>query len=340
MPLEIIRQNIVRVKADAIVNSVASEPDIGFGVDFAIHTSAGPQLFLARKELGFIRPGEARATPAFELAAKVVIHTVGPVWRGGNENEFETLESCYQNALRLAAQHQCESIAFPLISTGTFGFPKEMALEIAARTIRRFLDEIDLLVFLVVYDKSAYKISDRLFPFVKVFLSDEEIPSPHRIERRSMSMPEVSSLVYKQIDEHVVERISQSRPGSRIRRPLHEQIRNLDTPFSVRLVQWIEIRGMTNVEAYKRANVDKKLFAKIYGNIHYQPKKTTALAFCVALKLSLEDTVDLIGRAGYCLTNASKADIIVSEFIAARKYDIDDINMVLFEYDQPTLGSR
>jgi O-acetyl-ADP-ribose deacetylase len=340
MPLEIIRQNIVKVKADAIVNSVSSEPDIGYGVDSAIHTSAGPALFLARKALGTIRPGEARATPAFDLVAKVIIHTVGPVWRGGNFNEFATLEACYQNALQLAVTNQCESIAFPLISTGTFGFPKEMALEIAARTIRRFIDEIDLLVFLVVYDKSAYQISDRLFPYVKVFLSEEDIPTRHHMERRNMSMPEVSSLIHHNINALVEDRSSLSRPVSRNRKPLHEQIRSLDTPFSVRLVQWIEIRGMTNVEAYKRANVDKKLFAKIYGSIHYQPKKTTALAFCIALKLSLEDTVDLIGRAGYCLTNASKADIIVSEFIAATKYDIDDINMVLFEYDQPTLGSR
>ncbi len=171
-------------------------------------------------------------------------------------------------------------------------------------------------------------------------MSDDEVVAPHRAEKMySMRMPRIntSSDVGRE-DYSISPSIEKTPPRRRL--PLRDQIRNLDTSFSVRLVQWIEIRGMTNVEAYKRANVDKKLFAKIYGNIHYQPKKTTALAFCIALKLSLEDTEDLIGRAGFRLSNASKTDIIVTDFILAQNYDIDDINIVLFEFDQPSLGSR
>jgi O-acetyl-ADP-ribose deacetylase (regulator of RNase III) len=368
MPLQIIRADLTKVRADAIVNSANPEPIVGDGVDEALHRVAGPKLLEERKLIGSLLPGECYPTPAFDLPAKWVIHTVGPLWEDGTADEIETLAECYAGALWWAKRLECQSIAFPLISTGTLGFPKDKALQIAADVIRHHLAQSDMLVLLVVYDPASFVYSEALLGDVEVRMSHidklmsrrfvlpfaRHIPSlPSRPEglyrRESIPSPATGknfekvevSFKASMLKAHDVE--PSSLTGSFA---MFDQLRMQDRheprteSFAVRLFEWIEARKMTNAECYRRANIDKKLFAKINANIHYQPKKVTALAFCVALRLDLEETQDLIGRAGYCLSSAIRFDLIVMDFIRRKHYDVIDINIALYDQGLPPLGSK
>ena len=158
MPFEIVRNNLVNMEVDAVVNTANPNPVIDSGVDSEVHAKAGAELLAARKKIGYIDVGAAAITSGYELAAKYVIHTVGPIWSGGSYDEEQILASCYRSSLALAKNHQCESVAFPLIATGNYKFPKSLALQIAVREISSFLIENEMQIYLVVFDKDAFKL--------------------------------------------------------------------------------------------------------------------------------------------------------------------------------------
>lgn len=356
MPLEIIRADIATVCADAIVNSANPLPIVGRGVDSCLHAAAGPQLLAARERIGALAVGEAAATEAGTLPARYVIHTVGPLWEGGS-GEAEALAACYRNSLNLALLLGCGSVAFPLISTGTYGFPKDLALRVAIRTISGFLSERDLDVILVVYDPESYQLSEELFGSVQSFI-DEHFEGADQLPADDMftyaSPPRATyegSLSAIPSFEEAPPSFAPSSPSSTGRPPhtlsfldrlrrrqLEDVVNQVDETFSEALLRMIDERGLTDPEVYKRANIDRKLFSKIRSNPAYQPSKATAIALAVALQLSLDETRDLIGRAGYALTHASKGDLIVEYFISQGVFDIFLINETLFAFDQALIG--
>ncbi|MDX9888293.1 MAG: macro domain-containing protein [Anaerovoracaceae bacterium] len=338
MPFEIVRNDITKMAVDAIVNSANPHVLIGAGVDSAIHEAAGPKLFKARQEIGDIHVGSAVATPAFKLHADYVIHTVGPVWWGGGEGEKERVKECYKNSLNIALEKGCKSIAFPLISTGTYGFPKAEALGIAISVISEFLLRHDMNVFLVVYDPKAYALSEKLFAAVTEYIDDNYIEE-HQIEKhqeRRRRDADVSS--FGTMDPFIQANEERYSYSSKTERSLDDLIEELDETFSESLLRLIDEKNKSDVEVYKKANVDRKLFSKIRSNKDYKPSKVTAIAFALALELNLDETKDLIGRAGFALTHSSKFDVIVEYFIEQGNHNVFEINEVLFGFDQILLG--
>lgn len=331
MPFEIVRNDIVNMKVDAIVNTANPRPIIGAGTDKAVHDKAGERLLLARKEIGDIAIGEAAITPAFDLNANYVIHTAGPIWRDGKSSEEALLASCFKNSLRLAKEKECESIAFPLISTGSYGFPKPIALQIAVREISSFLMENEMQVYLVVFEKQSFELSEKLFKSVSSYIDENYVSEKINAEYK-MSNLRSYELLFEASDT--------PRYGTICSNPnLDGMLENLDKGFSETLLDLIDRTGKKDSEIYKRANVDRKLFSKIRNNVNYKPSKATALAFAIALELDLDETSDLLSRAGYALSQSSKFDVIVRYFIENKKYDIFEINSALFRFDQPLLCS-
>ena len=341
MPFTIVRQDITKMKVNAIVNAANTDLQMGGGVCGAIFKAAGAvQLQAACDKLAPIKTGEAVITSGFDLPAKFVIHAAGPVYRYQNAEQSEKLlRSAYMESLRLAIENNCESIAFPLISSGIYGYPKDEALQVATAAIQDFLINNDIDITLVVFDKSAFTVSRELLGAVESYI-DEHYVDIHQIKRRKLldverqaisEADERASILNEPILEDMLAPIGAPAP-------LDDLVGNLDEPFSQMLLRLIDAKGMTDVEVYKRANLDRKLFSKIRSNKGYMPSKRTAIALAVALKLSLDETDDLLERAGYALSHAVKFDVIVEYFIANGKYDVFAINEVLFEYDQPLLG--
>lgn len=422
MPFEIIRNDITKMKTDAVVNTAGPLPEIGQGTDSAIHEAAGPRLLKARQKIGRIAPGIAALTKGYHLPAKYVIHTVGPVWKGGQQGETELLENTYLSCLRLAAAKKLRSVAFPLISAGTYGFPKDIALKTAVNAVSRFLleeDRNDMTVYLTVYGRTEFTLSEKLFQSVQSYIDDryveEHAPAEQDTEiiqarRRRQRAYERESVLYEDLTADISEagpdprgdavpaeknpdiadelhlpedfysvpdmapapghyfgelpsaasatagfRTSASRApapsrekasvpaaGTAAFRPqdsLEERIRHMDDTFSQSLLRIIDQKGKKDSDVYKRANIDRKLFSKIRSNPHYRPGKQTALALAIALELNLDETKDLLGRAGIALTRSSRFDIIVEYFIEQKNYNIFEINEVLFAFDEPTIGA-
>jgi len=342
MPFTIVRQDITKMKVDAIVNAANTDLQMGGGVCGAIFKAAGAtQLQAACDKLAPIKTGEAVITPGFGLPAKFVIHAAGPSYRQWNKEQNELhLRAAYTNSLKMAVENDCETIAFPLISSGIYGYPKDEALQVATSTIHNFLIDHDIDVTLVVYDKVAFSISRELLGAVESYL-DEHYVEKHEIRRRQLLDVERDALY--EADEDVInynEPISEEMlcPSVGASVPLDDLVGNLDEPFSRMLLRLIDAKEMSDVAVYKRANLDRKLFSKIRSNKGYMPSKRTAIALAVALELSLDETDDLLERAGYALSHAVKFDVIVEYFITNGKYDVFEINEVLFEYDQPLLG--
>lgn len=338
MPLQIIRQDITKMKTDAIVNAANSTLLGGGGVDGCIHRAAGPELLNACKALGGCPTGEARITPGFRLSCKYIIHTVGPLWQGGHAGESALLQACYRNALTLALEHGCRSIAFPLISAGAYGYPKRQALKLAEDTILAFLEQHEMAVYLVLLDPGAVVLDEpyatELPAFVRQMLRKGQSPSraqgfPLR-RRKAAAVPTLESAL-----EDACPQAAFCIPSS-----LNERLAQIDESFSQMLLRKIDQLGMTDSACYKRANIDRKLFSKIRSDMHYKPSKPTAVAFAIALQLDGQETGELLRKAGFALSNSSKFDIIIQYFIAKGNYNIFEINEALFAFDQPLLGSR
>lgn len=337
MPFNLIRNDITTMRVDAIVNAANTSLQEGGGVCGAIFKAAGAlKLKTACDQLTPIQTGEAVVTPGFNLPAKFIIHTAGPIYHDGNHREEELLRASYFNSMKRALENKCESIAFPLISSGIYGYPKTEALRVATEAIRDFLNcnKNDIDVTLVVFDKSAFAVSERLLGEVSNYLQKNysgDYDDPRR------SRPSLDVEVVRECKEYDL-LPSKSISGPISKDGLDVLVGNLDEPFSTTLLRLIDIKGRTDVEVYKRANLDRKLFSKIRTGKGYLPSKPTALALAVALELTLAETDDLLKRAGYALSPSRKFDVIVEYFITNGNYDIFEINQVLFHYDQPLLG--
>ena len=425
MPFYIVRNDITRMHTDAVVN--AAKPSLlgGAGVDGAIHEAAGPELLEACRALGGCPPGQARITAGFRLPAKYVIHTVGPVWNGGSSNELWILESCYRSCLELAQEAGCESVSFPLISAGNYGFPKDLALQVATESIAAFLETHDMAVFLVVYDRTSYQLSAERYGQISAFIDEtyveennqrfgrnsenrplysearprEEAPAANnqrggvsdwfrlrskKRARRKDSGPETHSAASMPAPPAPAPAVSAPRPAAApepeealydsaedmlfgagpaedaawkeqtlplpdlslhsetslfSQEDLAQRLKTVDESFSQMLLRKIDEAGITDAQCYKKANIDRKLFSKIRKDVHYKPSKTTALAFAIALELSLPETRDMLAKAGFALSHSSKFDIIIEYFIAHHNYNIFEINETLFAFDQSLLGA-
>ena len=336
MPLIIVRNDITKMPVDAIVNAAKESLLSGGGVDGCIHRAAGPELLQECRRLGGCKTGEAKITKAYRLPCKYVIHTVGPVWNGGKCGEREQLASCYRTSLALAKEHGCETVAFPLISSGVFGYPTDQALRVAVDTISEFLAENDMTVYLVVFSRAAYQIGNKLFADIASYIDDHYVDahtdSRRERMRRSFDLQSQPLSVYE-------DAAPQYASASVASDNLDDLLAHLDAGFSETLLKLIDRSGKKDAEVYKKANVDRKLFSKIRNNPDYKPSKPTAVAFAIALELSLPETRDLIARAGYALSPSSKFDVIIEYFITRRDYDIFKINEALFAFDQSLLGA-
>lgn len=342
MPFQIVRNDITCMEADAIVSPANSAPCAGSGTDVWIHKNAGPKLMKARRRFDTIPVGKAVLTNGYSLRASYVIHTVDPVWIDGHHDEAELLRDCYTQSLLLAKQHRCKSVAFPLISAGNNGFPRPLALQIAIQAISAFLMEHEMQVYLVVLHRDVFQLSNQLFDDVKSYIDDNyaDISAPgeyltfafpcdspledprmcHKSASFSTPLPAAASIEY-------------TAPS------LNDLLAKTDAGFTETLLKLIDKSGKKDSEVYKKANISKQHFSKIRKNPDYKPTKTTAVAFAIALELDLFQTQDLIGRAGFALTNSSKFDVIIMYFIERKNYNLFDINAALFEFDQALLGA-
>ena len=351
MPLVIVRNDITKMRVDAIVN--AANPSLlgGGGVDGAIHRAAGPGLLAECSALGGCETGQARITKGYDLPCKYVIHTVGPIWRGGNHGEEELLTSCYRNSLSLAAACGCETVAFPLISAGAYGYPRDQAMAVAVDAITHYLYDHDLTVYLVVFGRGEFLTGKKLFRDVQAYIDDVYADS-HLVQNAESARAllwrksrEAALLLEQSLTEEPEEELEASIEPPPLAAPSMAQpdwdrlLRQTDEGFSAALLRLIDEKGLTDAQCYKRANVDRKLFSKIRSNPAYRPSKPTAFAFAVALRLNLSETKSLLDKAGYSLSHSSKFDIVLEYFIKNRRYDVFEINQVLFEFDLPLLGS-
>ncbi len=330
MPLEIVRNDITRMEVDAIVNAAKASLLGGGGVDGSIHRAAGPGLLAECRTLGGCPTGKAKITGGYRLPAKYVIHTVGPVWQGGRCGERESLISCYRESLALARAHDCRSVAFPLISSGAYGYPKDQALRVAVDTISAFLMENDMMVYIVIFDRASYTIGTKLFAAITAYIDDHYVDT-HTDLRREQMRP------HKAMEAEMV-CVPAPRKQAVKEQSLDDLLCDLDAGFSETLLELIARSGKKESEIYKKANVDRKLFSKIRNNPDYKPSKTTAVAFAIALELDLEKTRDFLARAGYALSHSSKFDVIIEYFILHKNYDVFAINEALFAFDQSLLG--
>ena len=367
MPFEIVRNDITHMHTDAIVNAANSSLLGGGGVDGAIHRAAGPELLAECRTLGGCATGQSKITGAYRLPCKYVIHTVGPVWYGGSHGEEALLASCYRSSLSLATEHGCESVAFPLISAGAYGYPRDKALRVAADTIRDFLLDHDMRVYLVVFDRGSFSISQKLYANIQAFIDDEYIgPEYERYELMRKrhgpnrpSHPSYESIgggwdepcadatdaiphsIFPEADKEssAKESFGVSAPKASAAESLDDYLSRIDEGFRDMLLRKIDERGITDAECYKGANIDRKLFNKIKNQPDYRPGKSTVLALAVSLRLPLEETREMLMKAGFSLSHSSKFDLIVEYFIRHENYDIFEINEALFSFDQKLLGS-
>lgn len=341
MPLEIVRNDITEMKVDAIVNAANESLLGGGGVDGAIHRAAGSGLLAECRTLGGCKTGKARITGGYNLPAKYVIHTVGPIYNDGKHGEKTLLESCYRESLALAKERGCETVAFPLISSGVYGYPKDQALKVAIDVISDFLLENEMTVYIVVFDKASYQIGEKLFSDIAEYIDDhyvDEHTDYSRERNRMNAMPGVAPRTRRKKSDIDSFEICDYK-AMLAEDDLDAKLRQIDESFSQMLLRKIDEKGMTDAECYKKANIDRKLFSKIRSDIHYKPSKPTALAFAISLELSLDETEDMLRKAGFALSHSNKFDIIIEYFISRGNYNIFEINEALFAFDQSLLGA-
>lgn len=372
MPIEIVRNDITRMRVDAIVNAANESLLGGAGVDGAIHHAAGPALLAECRTLGGCKTGSAKATGAYGLSAKYVIHTVGPIWQGGSQGEQELLRACYMNSLALAREKGCESVAFPLISSGAYGYPKAQAFRVAMDAIRDFLaeDDADMLVYMVLFDGSSFAAGSKLYAGVAQYIDDHYVEahvdadmeqSRSRMLHFAQKAAHAAERPCYAIADETAEEKAEAKPHGK-QKPLNafqgkekaagmaasvcpgaggleDALKRMEETFSQMLLRSIDEKGITDAACYKRANIDRKLFSKIRSDTNYKPSKRTALALAIALELPLEDTERLLKKAGLALSHSNKFDVIVEYHIVHGIYDIYAINEALFYFDQPLLGA-
>ena len=363
MPLKIVRNDITKMRVDAIVN--AANPTLlgGGGVDGAIHWAAGKHLLEECSTLGGCPVGSAKLTGAYNLPCKYVIHAVGPIWEGGNSGERDLLLSCYRTSLNLAQQKGCQSIAFPLISSGAYGYPKDQALQVAIDAISSFLIEHDMTIYLVIYDKASFRISEHLFTDIVEFIDDNYVAEKSALYGRQIFNTTVINRRKNKYDSKAISgapdrdssEISKETPigdtkvclesvnyaprDINFNESLNHAVSMIDESFSEMLLRKIKERGITETQCYKKANIDRKLFSKIRSDKFYKPSKETVLAFAIALELPLRETEEMLMKAGFALSHSKKFDIIVEYFIMHGNYNIFEINEALFAFDQGLLGA-
>lgn len=339
MPLKIIRNDITKMDTDAIVNAANIRLKNGGGVCGAIFAAAGAEELQAEcDDFRGCKVGGAVITAGYNLPAKYIIHTVGPIWEGGTKNEEQLLYDSYTNSLGIAFEHGIKSIAFPLISSGIYGYPKDQALRVAISAISEFLLVNEMDVYLVIYDKKATLLSEKLFSTIEKFIDDNYVEESRLSEsRRGIETYEIQedfSLIeneVKEINHYFKPRINESRNLAKL-------MNQLEDTFVEMLFRLIDEKGMTDVETYKRANIDRRLFSKIRSNVDYNPSKTTVIALAIALELNLDEAKDLLGKAGFALSMSNKFDLIIKFFIDENNYNIHEINEALFDFDQAPLG--
>ena len=342
MPLQIIRQDITKMRVDAIVNTT-NEEMVGYsGVDLAIHTIAGAELDAECAKLAPLGLGQAKLSGAYGLPCKYVIHTSGPVWRGGLVGESIILRSCYIESLKLAVKNGCRSVAFPLISSGVYGYPKDQVLKFAIQTITEFLFDHELTVYLCVFDKESYSFSQKLFSDIQEFINDEYVDEHDEdfyetFDGSIDEMPMAKCIQAPMCADAMMPRKRET--SSAAGKSLREYMKQMDRSFQEMLFDLIDESGMTDVECYKKANVDKRTFSKIKSNKDYKPSKQTVIAFAISLQLDMDTTQELLATAGFTLSRSKVFDKIIRYFIHNGNYDIFEINEALFEFDQILLGS-
>ena len=341
MSFQIIRADITKVKADAIVNTANPAVAVGDGVDYAIYKAAGrDQLLEARREIGILEPGEVGITPAFNLDAKYIIHASGPWWEGGDQGEAEMLGQCYDKSLALALENGCESIAFPLLATGTYGFPKRLGIEIAISSFTKFLEEHEMEIFLVVFGDKAVKISGELIDEVSCFIDGDYVDAALEEEYSHDGVPdyeEESPVVTGAsfagagpLNLFHAAKVCESKPAVEI--SLDDALKDMYTDsFEKHLQQYINKKGLKNSEVYAAANISKQYFSKLLKG-QVKPSKEKVLALAVGLHLNLDETVDFLRLAGYALSPISQTDVIVEYFIRREEYNVMKIDIVLFDY--------
>lgn len=341
MPFKIVRNDITKMQVDAIVNTANEAPVYSDGVDTAVYLAAGEEeLLAARKKIGFMKQGEVAITSGFNLPAKYIIHAVSPYYVDGNFNEEKKLRSCYKKSLDLAYKNKCESIAFPLISTGSFGYPKEEGMRIAVDEINAFLLKKNMLIYLVVFDAESTKLGRNLYPDLKAYIDQNYVGEKEEEEycfgMRSISLKAAmprpfgnDSCVKSEILSSYEEFYEETQSA------LQERMEHLSDTFQQYLLFLIEEKGLKPSQVYNSAFVTKQLFSKIKLNPNYHPDKATAMRLCVGARLNIDETKDLLRRAGYALSPCDKRDIIFSYFIEKGIYDMVEIDIVLEENDLP-----
>ena len=387
MPFQIVRNDITKMEVDAIVNTANPTPGYGLGTDTAVYEAAGVEELLAkRKEIGIIERGASAITPGYKLPARYIIHTVGTAWEGGDKGEEEILKSCYRSVFKVALENDINSLAFPLLASGCYGFPRGLALKIALSEIEAFMSDHDMELYLVVFDEKTFSISSELYGDIDEYINDnyvaaktaeeydfdfdlaEEVreimptPEPRRLfafgrpgktgaepakrsERKAAKGDGAVAESQAMLAEETLPSYDTGRlpvisapmaPG----RNLDDVIKNLDKTFMEMVFSFADERGMTDAEVQKRANLERKAFSKLKCGTTKNPSKATALALAVALRLSLDDTKDLLSRAGLALSPCSKQDLIVRYFIEHEIYDVFAINIALFDHGEPPIGNQ
>ena len=345
MPFEIVRNDITNMRVDAIVNAASRLPRVNAGVDSAIHKKAGPSLLEARKKIGYIQPGTAAITPAFMLDAEYVIHAATPTWMDGQHGEVKLLRQAYDMCLDLAAKNDCDSIAFPLLASGNHGFPKSKALQVAVGAFSEFLMEHEMQIYLVVFSKDSVKLSEKLVHNVACYIDENYIEEYEQktyggvAENRRRDRYQMRRMMEMQSDCMMAPIVLEPCAKASVGKSLGNFIREKDAGFTETLLELIKKKGMKNAAVYKKANISKQHFSKLINDPDANPSKQTAIALALALELDVDATKDLIGRAGYALTNSSTFDLIIRYFIEHQQFNVIEINIALYEFDQSLLGA-
>lgn len=377
MPFQIVRNDITKMHVDAIVNTANPMPGYGAGIDSAVYEAAGKDKLLAKRhKIGPIESGTSVITDGYNLPAKFIIHTVGTAWQGGKAGEEDIIRSCYRSVFDVAVNNDIASLAIPLLASGSYGFPKGIALRIALSEIEAFMSESDMDVYLVVFDEKSVSLSSELYGDIDEYINDnyveeknqEEYPDSYgrneRIRRGTefvaggfASATSYVSGLFKanraekrkrkeaELFEERAEDLEElsmclSAPQLDEERSLEDVVKNLDKTFMELVFLYADAKGLTDVEVQKKANLDRKAFSKLKCGTTKNPSKSTALALAVALELNLDDTKDLLSRAGLALSPCSKQDVIVQYFIEKKAYDIYEINVALFEHGEQLLGTQ